>query len=54
MPGDLVTRINDEPVARWDLGRYEKLLAVATEVTLTFLNGTTETRKTVAVVPAVP
>lgn len=54
VPGDLVTRINDEPVARWDLARYEALLGAAKEVTLTFLNGTTETAKTVAIVPAVP
>lgn len=54
VPGDLVTRINDEPVARWDLGRYEALLEQADAATLTFLQGTAEARKTVAVVPLVP
>jgi len=40
--GDLVTRINGEPVARWNLRRYEALVATADEVALTFLNGAAE------------
>ncbi len=53
-PGDLVTRINGDPVARWDLMRYEQLVADASEITLTFLNGTSETEKRVAVFELVP
>jgi hypothetical protein len=40
--GDLVTRINGEPVARWDLRRYEQLMGTADEISLTFLNGAAE------------
>lgn len=52
--GDLVTRINGEPIANWDLRRYEQFVATATEVTFTFLNGNTETAKTVRVFELVP
>jgi hypothetical protein len=53
-PGDLVTRINGEAVARWDLMRYEQLVERATEITLTFLNGTSEAEKRVEVFELVP
>ena len=52
--GDLVIRINGETVARWDLRRYEQLVATASELTLTFLNGTSESEKTVRVFELVP
>ena len=52
--GDLVTRINGEPVARWDLRRYEQLVASAGEIAFTFLNGTAETEKRVRVFELVP
>ncbi len=52
--GDLVTRINGESVARWDLRRYEQLVATASEITLTFLNGNAETEKRVRVFELVP
>lgn len=52
--GDLVTRINGEPVANWDLRRYEQLIASATEVSFTFLNGNTEAAKSVPVFELVP
>jgi hypothetical protein len=52
--GDLVIRINGEPVAKWDLRRYEQLVASATEITLTFLNGTAETEKRVKVFELIP
>jgi hypothetical protein len=52
--GDLVTRINGEPVARWDLPRYEQLIASASEIKLSFLNGNSETEKTVEVFALVP
>jgi hypothetical protein len=52
--GDLVTRINGESVARWDLRRYEQLVATASEITFTFLNGNSETEKRVRVFEIVP
>jgi C-terminal processing protease CtpA/Prc len=53
-PGDLVIRINGEPVARWDLRRYEQLVAMASEITLTFLNGNAELERRVSVFELVP
>jgi C-terminal processing protease CtpA/Prc len=38
--GDLVTRIDGEPVRDWDSRRYEQLLARANAIAFTFLNGT--------------
>ncbi len=52
--GDLVTRINGEPIARWDLIRYEQLVATADEIAFTFLAGTVETEKRVGVFELVP
>lgn len=52
--GDLVTRINDEPVAKWDLRRYEQLVATSPTIAFTFLNGATETEKRVGVFDLVP
>jgi hypothetical protein len=53
-PGDLVTRINGEPVAKWDFTRYEQLIATADDVAFTFLNGTVEKEKRIAVFELVP
>lgn len=52
--GDLVTRINGEPIAKWDFRRYEQLVATAPVITLTFLIGTAETEKRVRVFELVP
>jgi hypothetical protein len=52
--GDLVTRINGEPVARWELRRYEQLVTSATEIVFTFLNGNTESDKRVRTFDLVP
>ncbi|HVS52268.1 MAG TPA: aspartyl protease family protein [Opitutaceae bacterium] len=52
--GDLVTRIDNEPVANWDLRRYEQLVSRANTVAFTFLNGTAETTKSVNVFDLVP
>ena len=52
--GDLVARINGEPVARWDLRRYEQLVATASEIAFTFLSGTEEIEKRVKVFELVP
>ena len=52
--GDLVTRINGEPVAQWDLRRFEQLVATARSITFTFLNGTAEKNTTLPVFELVP
>lgn len=52
--GDLVTRINSEPIAEWDLIRFEQVVATADEITFTFLTGTSETEKSVRVFELVP
>jgi hypothetical protein len=53
-PGDLVSRINGEPVDNWDLPRYDRLIATAERIELTFIDGTRETAKSVAVIDLVP
>ena len=53
-PGDLVSRINGEPVASWDLPRFDKLVASADRIEFTFLDGTRETPQTIAVADLVP
>ncbi|MBW8782047.1 MAG: aspartyl protease family protein [Verrucomicrobia bacterium] len=40
--GDLVTRINGEPVAGWDLLRYDELVRTASRIEFTFLTGRIE------------
>src|SRR5688572_22358620 len=52
--GDLVTRVNGEPVARWELKRYEELIESEDEVAFTFLLGNAETEKRVRVFELVP
>ncbi len=52
--GDLVTRINGEPVSRWDFRRYEKLMAASAELTFSLLNGITEAEKRVRVFDLIP
>lgn len=52
--GDLVVRINGDSVAKWDLLRYEQLVAATGEITLTLLNGNTESERTVKVFELVP
>lgn len=52
--GDLVIRINGDPVAKWDLRRYEQLVAAASEITFSFLNGEAESEKRVKVFELVP
>ncbi|MDB6168327.1 MAG: hypothetical protein JWM88_1191 [Verrucomicrobia bacterium] len=53
-PGDLVTRINGESVQKWDFRRYDLLLATATSIEFTFLNGAQETAQRIAVFDLVP
>lgn len=52
--GDLVTRIDGEPVAQWDITRYQQLVATAPAIAFTFLNGTEETEKRIPVFDLVP
>jgi len=52
--GDLVTRINGEHVSKWDLRRYEQLVASAREITLTLLYGSTEAPTTFETFELVP
>ncbi len=53
-PGDLVTKIDGEPVAKWDFGRYEKLVASADTIRFTFLHGTREEDRELKVFNLVP
>ena len=52
--GDLVTRINGEPVGQWTYRRFEDLVRDTDGASFTFLNGTTETTKRIAFVDLVP
>lgn len=52
--GDLVVRINGEPVARWDYERYAALLRESARITYTFLTGTREYEVEVPVFKLVP
>jgi hypothetical protein len=52
--GDLVTRINGEPVAAWDISRYQQLIANSGEIAYTFLVGTQETERKIRVFELVP
>jgi hypothetical protein len=52
--GDLVTRIEGEPVAKWNLERYEHAVATSATLTFTLLFGTNEVEKRVGVFDLVP
>jgi hypothetical protein len=52
--GDLVSRIDGEPVSSWDPVRYERLIASAASVEYTFIDGSRSTVKTLRVVDLVP
>jgi hypothetical protein len=53
-PGDLCTRINDEPVAAWPYQRYSELIRTAARVTYTFISGNDEQQVTLPVFDLVP
>jgi hypothetical protein len=53
-PGDLVSRINGEPVVNWDITRYEHLLATGGKVHYTFIDGSNVTDWTFRVGDIVP
>ena len=52
--GDLVTRIDGEPVAAWNYRRFERLVAGANEIRFSFLHGNEEITRTLAVFELVP
>jgi hypothetical protein len=51
--GDLVTRIDGESVSRWDFHLYDHLIGTAPDAVFTFLNGSRESDKRLAVVQLV-
>jgi len=53
-PGDLVTRLNGDAVGHWDIRRYELLVATATAIEFTFLNGSQESTHRIDVFDLVP
>lgn len=53
-PGDLIIRINGEPVEQWDHERYAAVLATAERVTFTFISGTQEYDVEVPIFELVP
>ena len=53
-PGDLVSRIDGEPVGSWDLPRYDRLVATAGRIEYTFIDGAQEAAKSLAVAELVP
>jgi S1-C subfamily serine protease len=40
--GDLVTRINGDPIAKWDFRRYDELVRTAARIEFTFITGRRE------------
>jgi hypothetical protein len=52
--GDLVTRINGEPVGAWDPVRYDQLVAGASSIEYTFIDGTRAIARTIDVSDLVP
>jgi hypothetical protein len=53
-PGDLVSRINGEPVGSWDIVRFERLVETADWIDFTFIEGTREAQMRLRVVDLVP
>ncbi len=53
-PGDLLVRLNGEPVAQWDYERYATLVKTAAKITCTFLAGAREYDVEVPVFELVP
>jgi hypothetical protein len=53
-PGELVVRINGEPVDKWSAERFAQLLAGAAKVTFTFLAGTREFDREIPIFDLVP
>jgi hypothetical protein len=52
--GELITRINGEPVEQWDLVRFDELTRTAARIEFTFIEGRTEIPRSVDVFALVP
>jgi C-terminal processing protease CtpA/Prc len=52
--GDLVVRINGESVSEWNRRRYDEAVDRRSALTLTFLNGSTESDRVVSAFELVP
>jgi C-terminal processing protease CtpA/Prc len=52
--GDLVSRINGQVASGWDPARYDQLIAAAAHVDYTFIEGTQEKTRAIAVSALVP
>lgn len=52
--GDLVVRINGEPVEQWNLQRFRRLVETAATIDYTLLNGREESTVTIATLVLVP
>lgn len=53
-PGDIVSRIDGEPVSAWPLQRYDELVRRAHEITFTFVNGARENPMVISTFDLVP
>jgi hypothetical protein len=52
--GELVTRIDDEPVSAWNVDRFEQRLRTGRDIAFTFLIGRVEQARTISVYELVP
>jgi hypothetical protein len=52
--GDLVSKVNGEPIASWDPARYEAAIAKGPSLEYTFIEGSTETVRSLRIVDIVP
>lgn len=52
--GDLVTRINGDPVSEWNFNRYDAMVRKASEITFTFLKGNNEIPVVISAFDLVP
>ena len=52
--GSCGVRINGEPVAKWNVPRYEQLMAHGQDIVFTFLNGADEMSKRLKISDLVP
>jgi hypothetical protein len=52
--GDLVSRIDDQPVAEWNFTRFEQLVASARDINFSFLQGNQVVVRTIPVFELVP
>jgi C-terminal processing protease CtpA/Prc len=53
-PGDLVSKVNGEAIASWDPARYDAAIAGQASLEYTFIEGSSESNRTLRVVDIVP